>query len=150
MKQVLYSYADKYVNAENYSDIAPFAPYRDTVTDYGVFYTTGEYVIYRGFLFSANFPAINTDDSRRAAMVHDFFYELMKRGVLSREHRYDVDYLFYNQLLEDGMIPLRAWYWFRAVREFGDNALDSPYPKIYSSPNRNPLVAGSQLNQFFK
>lgn len=138
MKQCAWVEADKYVNVEDYYDVAPFKPQKNIRTRYGEFNRDGSYVIYEGFLYSANFPAINSDDSRRGAMIHDFFYLLMKQGHLSRDFRYEVDYYFYNILLEDGMIELRAYYWFRAVRVGGDDALDSPPPKVTRSPQVRP------------
>lgn len=148
MKQIAFVDADKYIVAKEYKDIAPFKPSKAILTSYGVFLTSGEYIIKAGFLFSANSPAINTFESRRAACVHDFFYSLMKDGHLPRSLRYEVDYLFYNILLEDGMISFRAYYWFQAVRIGGDNALDSAPPKVQYSPRAeldlvkqpNPLV----------
>lgn len=137
MKQIAFIDADKYLAALDYQDIAPFKPKKDIKTSYGSFLATGEYVIKAGFLFSANWPAINTLDSRRAAGVHDFFYNLMKDGLLPRSYRYDADYLLYNILLEDGMIPLRAFGWFKAVRLGGDEALDSPRAKVQYAP-RDP------------
>lgn len=142
MKQIEYSNADKFVLAKDYFDIAPFAPKDTILTSYGAFYPTGEYKVSRGFLFSANRPAINTEDSKRASMVHDAFYSFMKDGYLSRDYREAVDKLFYDMLIEDGMVSFRAWYWYKAVRVGGENALNSPYPKVKKAPPANTLVAG--------
>lgn len=150
VKQIKYSLADKFVLAENYSGLAPFVPLKDIVTSYGAFYTTGEYFIFRGFLFSANRPAINTEDSIRASCNHDFFYNLMKDGLLNRDYREVVDKLFYEHLIEDGMVGFRALYWWKAVRIGGDDALDSPYPKIKIAPPNETKVAGWQLATMFK
>jgi hypothetical protein len=140
MTKVAYCEADKYILAKDYYDVAPYAPENTILTTYGAFYPDGQYKVSRGFLFSANFPAINTKNSRRAAMVHDFFYTLMKDEYLSRDFRYDVDYLFYNQLKADGMTSLRAWYWFKAVRIGGNNALNSPKPTIQYAPEDDKKV----------
>lgn len=141
MKQDTHCYwveSDKYINAENYHGIAPFYPPKNIETSYGEFLVDGCYAINRGFLFSANSPAINTDDSKRGAMVHDFFYMLMKDNLLSRDYRKPVDMLFRYILLEDGMLPIRARYWYLAVRVGGDNALDSARPKVNKSPKETP------------
>jgi hypothetical protein len=139
MKQIAYYDADKFIFAESYKDIAPFKPKNDIHTPYGSFLITGEYHIKAGFNFSANWPAANTEDSKRGSGVHDFFYSLMKDGYLPRSYRYDVDYLFYNILLEDNMIPLRAFGWFKAVRLGGDAALDAPKPRVKYAP-RDPAT----------
>lgn len=150
MKHIAYSRADKFVLAKNYYDIAPFAPEKTILTTYGAFYPSGEYKVSTGFLFSANFPAINTEDSKRASMAHDFFYNLMKDGHLSRDCREAVDKLMYDMLIEDDMPSLRAWYWYKAVRVGGESALNSPYPKIILAPPRNTLVAGHQVRDALK
>lgn len=136
MKQVCFVDADKYVLAENYYDIADFAPENDIHCSYGSFLETGEYLIKEGFLFSANSPAINTFNTRRAACVHDFMFSLMKDGHLDRRHFDAVNYLFYDQLREDGMMAHRAWYWYRAVQTFGLKVLDTPRPPKQYSPKK--------------
>jgi hypothetical protein len=139
MKQIAFVESDKYIVAKEYQDIAPFKPEKAILTSYGVFYPNGEYVIKAGFLFSASWPAMNTFDTRRAACVHDYFYNLMKDGHLPRIYRKDVDKLFHKMLREDGMNLVRAKYWYLAVRIGGDKALDSPAPKIQYSPSNIPV-----------
>jgi hypothetical protein len=134
MKQIIFNDADKFVVHHDYLDRAWFAPIDDIRTEYGLFLRGGEFLIKRGFLFSANFPAINTFNTRRSACVHDFFYSLMKDGWLGRNYRQQVDELFYDHLREDGMNPLRAYYWFQAVRVGGEAALNKPRPMPMSSP----------------
>lgn len=150
MKHIVYSHADKYVLAEDYSDKAPFKPEIDIHVSYGHLLANGDYKIAKGFLFSANSPAINTEDSKRAACCHDFFYSLMKDGSLSRDYREAVDRLFYDHLIQDSMIGLRAWYWYKAVRIGGDAALDSPWPKKIKAPRDESLPAGHQLRDVLK
>lgn len=133
--------SDKYINAENYHGIATFYPPHNIETSYGDFLVDGCYTINKGFLFSANSPAINTDDSKRGAMVHDFFYMLMKDKLLSRDYRKPVDMLFRDMLLDDGMFPIRVRYWYLAVRIGGSKALDSPRAKITKSPKQTPKDA---------
>ncbi len=135
MNQLAYRLAEKFVVHAPYHGIAPFKPPLTIQTDYGIFYATGEYTIYAGFLFDANFPAINTKESQRASGNHDFFYHLMKDGLLPRSYRYDVDYLFYNILIADGMLDFRALYWWKAVRVGGEVALDSATAAIRYCPS---------------
>jgi hypothetical protein len=139
MKQIAYFDSDKFLLAESYKDVAPFKPQKDIFTEYGYFLRSGEYFIKAGFHYSANWPAINTEDSKRGSCVHDFFYSLIKDGHLPRSYRYDIDYLFYNILLEDNMNPLRALGWFKAVRLGGDAALDAPKPRVKYAP-RDPAT----------
>jgi hypothetical protein len=133
-KQIVFVPADKYVLAEDYDDIAPFRPSINIETSYGFFSTTGAYRIRRGFLFSANWPAINTFNTRRGAAVHDFFYSLMKDGFIDFSFRDHADYLLYDMLREDGMPDFRAYYWLKAVQIGGEAALRSPRPPKQYSP----------------
>jgi hypothetical protein len=137
MKQIVFNDADKYVVHEDYYDVAPFKPTEDIRAPYGTFWKTGEYIVNRGFLFSANFPAINTFNTRRAACVHDFFYTLMKDGYLDKSYRDHADYLLYDHLREDGMPSFRAFYWLKAVQVAGGAVLNSSKPK----PQRSPKLA---------
>jgi hypothetical protein len=137
MKQIAFVEADKFIVAVAYHDNAPFLPPETIRTSYGTFYSTGEYIIHPGFLFSANWPAINTFNTRRAACVHDFFYTLMKDGYLPRSYRDHADYLLYDMLREDGMPSFRAFYWLKAVQLGGEAALNSPKPYIQYSPVEN-------------
>lgn len=135
VKQIAFVEADKYILAKPYYGLAPFKPPKTFKTSYGTFYETGEYVINAGFLFSANFPAINTFETRRAACIHDFYYALMKDGHLDRSYRDDADHLLHSMLLEDGVNPFRAAWWLTAVRIGGEKALNSKPPQVQYSPS---------------
>jgi hypothetical protein len=134
LKKIAFVEADKYILVEQYFDVAPFKPLRSIFTKYGAFYSSGEYKINEGFLFSANFPAINTFNTRRGACVHDFFYCLIKDGYLERSLRNQIDYYFYDLLKQDGMPDYRAFYWLQAVQFGGENALNTPSPQKQYSP----------------
>jgi hypothetical protein len=134
-KQIAFLNADEYVLVEPYTDVAPFKPPTLIKTEYGRFRENGEYVIHKGFMFSASGPTLDTESTHRGACVHDFFYSLMKDGYLSKDYRDDADYLLYDMLREDGMSDFRAWYWLRGVRAFGGFALDSEKPKVMYAPS---------------
>jgi len=152
MKQIKYTLADKFINVEDYIDTAPFTPENNISVSYGYFTKDGVFCINKGFLFSANFPAINTKNSRRGALIHDFFYELIKDGQLSRKYRKAVDNHFHTILIEDGMSAVRAGMWLKAVRLGGTNALNTPKPKIEIAPGEpeDPLPAGWQVQSLLQ
>lgn len=149
MKQVKYTLAPKFVNAEDYSDIAPYKTDVLIQTSYGEFDVDGRYTIKKGYLYSANFPAINTKNSRRGAMIHDFFYDLIKDGYLARIYKQPVDQYFHQILLEDKMTPARAAYWLKAVQLGGDAALDAARPPVLTAPvlSKDVLEPGWQLKK---
>jgi hypothetical protein len=133
--KLAYIAADKYLVADRYVAIMPFLPPMDIRTEFVDFFADGTLVIREGFNFSANWPAINTEDSRRGAAEHDALYWLMKLDLLDRRvYREKVDLRLYEVLREDGMVDFRAWYWYKAVRVGGDDALNSPFPAIKYAP----------------
>jgi hypothetical protein len=62
---------------------------------------------------------IQDDSNRRASLVHDVLYQLKREGKLPDVSRQLIDKVFYEMLLEDGMNPLRARYYYLAVRTLG-------------------------------
>lgn len=54
---------------------------------------------------------------KRASLVHDALYQLLRQAYLDREiWRRPIDKLFYDILREDGLWLVRARVWYRAVR----------------------------------
>jgi hypothetical protein len=48
-------------------------------------------------------------------------------------------------LIECGILDVRAWAWYQAVQIGGNDALDSPRPRIYFAPP-NPDDVPKQIN----
>jgi hypothetical protein len=59
----------------------------------------------------------------RASLVHDALYDLIREGVLNKNHRKKADKLFRKICLEDGMGKWEAWRVYTAVRLWGWKAL---------------------------
>lgn len=75
--------------------------------------------------YSSDGPSGPTWDSRsamRAVFVRDALYELGRKCAIPRRARYAADLIFHRLLMEDGMMPIRAWAWFRGVRWFAFQA----------------------------
>ncbi len=64
-------------------------------------------------------PTFDTKTFMRGSLAHDALYQLMREGLLDREHRKLADQLLRKICLEDGMNRFRAWYVYKAVRVFG-------------------------------
>ncbi len=136
-----YRRADIFLVDKEYRAITPIKPIQDINTALITLTVGGILIVQPNFDFSASRPAINTWDAIRAACEHDAFYWLMKNGFLSKDYREQIDYHFYNRLLEDGMLPHRALYWWRAVRLAGGLVLDSaPPPVLIAPPNKQAFV----------
>lgn len=67
----------------------------------------------------ASGPAIDTDSFMRGSLVHDALYQMIKLKLISSSFRKKADKILMKICLEDGMIKIRAWWVYRAVRFFG-------------------------------
>lgn len=67
-------------------------------------------------------PAFDTPNFMRASLVHDALYQLLSEGKLSQDFRDEADDTMYRICREDGMIAIRAWWCYQAVRVFGGAA----------------------------
>lgn len=64
-------------------------------------------------------PTIDTDDWFDASLVHDIFYQMIRRRKLPLVKRRLADLEMHRVLLESQMPRARAWWSFWAVRIFG-------------------------------
>ncbi|NQY10921.1 MAG: DUF1353 domain-containing protein [Flavobacteriales bacterium] len=58
----------------------------------------------------------NTLNYKRASLVHDVLYQLLRMEELPQSLVIPVDKLFQKILTEDGMSRLRAWSWHTGLR----------------------------------
>lgn len=73
--------------------------------------------IHRGYAWDGpSGPALDSKSAMRASLVHDALYQLMREGVLDEAYRINADQTLRDLCVEDGMSPLRAWFWFKAVQ----------------------------------
>jgi hypothetical protein len=79
-------------------------------------------------------PTRDDRTNMRAGLVHDGLYELMRLGMLDQDFRKAADETFYGILKEDGCAPLRAWYYYQAVRIGGASSAAFAPPVIYHAP----------------
>ena len=82
--------------------------------------SSGILTVCKGYSWDgASGPTLDTKNSMVAALVHDAFYELMRKQCISIDNRPEVDKLFYTLLLKNGMNKIRSWVWYRAVKKCG-------------------------------
>jgi hypothetical protein len=148
-RQIAYVYSDRYTFERDEEFHLSFKPLKNIVTPYCTFFTNGVLLIRKGFQWSANFPAVNTPSTRPASGVHDCGYQMIKDGYLKRNPYKDLfDMAMRDILLECKVLDARAWAWYQAVQIGGDEALESPRPRIYFAPSNpddvpkanNPLI----------
>jgi len=87
-------------------------------------------------------PTIDTLNFMRGSLVHDALYQLIREGKLSKDpHREIADKILREMCRQDDMSAIRAWWVYRAVRWFGDPAVDPAKSKpIVYAPKGCPGI----------
>ncbi len=67
-------------------------------------------------------PTIDTENFMRGSLVHDALYQLMRMNLLPLRWRDHCDQLLRQICIEDGMSWIRAWWVYRALYRFGEDA----------------------------
>jgi hypothetical protein len=123
MNAVTYRKGYKYQLVENYRHSVPIMPQFDINTEYLELTFTGGLFIAKGYAWDgASGPTFDTLSFIRGSLVHDALYQLMRLGLLEQYWREEADKLLRDMCREDGMGRVRAWYVYRAVRQFGGDA----------------------------
>ncbi|MHC1697775.1 MAG: hypothetical protein AB9919_06905 [Geobacteraceae bacterium] len=126
----------KYQLLGDYSSQTVIRPPQAIETEYISLTRQGLLTIRKGYAWNgANKPAINNKTIRRGSLVHDALYQLIGCGLLAIEHRITADQLLRIVCLEDGMIRIRAWWVYQAVRLGGASCAKEPdEPEIEYAP----------------
>ncbi|PWJ38462.1 DUF1353 domain-containing protein [Sediminitomix flava] len=64
----------------------------------------------------ASGPTIDTENSMKASLVHDAFYQLFREGYLPQSEVKSTDQLFKTMLRDAGMSKFRSFYWYLGLR----------------------------------
>jgi len=100
-------------------------PKEDIKTEFFCLRSTGMLDIHTGYAWDgASGPTLNTDNTMIPALVHDAFYQLMRKGHLPIEYRKAVDNELDRMLKNRGMWWIRRKYWLAGVRLFGGSSAD--------------------------
>jgi hypothetical protein len=89
----------------------------------------------------ASGPTVDTDDAIIGSLVHDALYQLIRCCALDPKWRKAADQEFHRILLADGMIPIRAAAWYKAVRIFGESSAEASGEK--------PLLVAPKTSERF-
>ncbi len=82
--------------------------------------TNGLLTIKKGYAWDGpSGPTIDTPNFMRGSLVHDALYQLMREERIAQDYRAYADMLLRKICLEDSMIPIRAWWVYKAVRLCG-------------------------------
>ena len=84
---------------------------------------TGRLILKTGYAWNGpSGPTWDTKSGQQGSVKHDALYQLMVLNAISRSLKEAADFVFYQTLLDDGMHPWRAWYWYKGVQKFGVDA----------------------------
>jgi hypothetical protein len=112
---------------EGYSISTPFV----SLTSAGVLHLA------RGYAWDGpSGPTLDTLDSMRGSAEHDGFYKLMRMGLIPLSERAAADRRFLATILQDGMNPARANFWFAGVDHLAAAAAN---PKNKKRVHRAPI-----------
>lgn len=111
----------KYMLLETYSTyVGIFPPGPPIYTDYLELSREGVMKIRAGYAWDGpSGPAIDTPAFMRGSLLHDAGYQIIRRGLLSKDFRPAFDRLLRDTCLLDGMNPIRAAWVFASVRSMG-------------------------------
>jgi len=114
----------------------PIYPKQDISTEFIFLSTIGQMIIWEGYSWDgASGPTYDDKYNMRGSLIHDALYQLIRFGHLEISHRKTADYILYITCLEDGMLKLRAKYYYWAVRKFASFAASPKrIKKVYNAP----------------
>lgn len=122
----------KYVLEEPFTEQTAIFPPRKLITEHVILTTDGWLFANKGFPFDgASGLAVDTPTNMRAAATHDALYYLMRCGLLDIKWRERADNELRRIMIErtrdNGWLGrtwgwLRAQYYYRAVRIFGESS----------------------------
>jgi hypothetical protein len=104
--------------------------------DYFTLTENGRLIVRKGYAWDgASGPTFDTKSSMRASLVHDVFCQAMRDGRMSFDYQDQVNALFRQHCIEDGMWSWRASAWHAAV-EFADagNPDQGPDRRVLEAP----------------
>ena len=123
MKVIRYKGGYKYQLAEACVTHVSIHPTHHVSSDFIVLSTDGVLIVDKGYAWDGpSGPTIDTKNFMRGSLVHDALYQLMREGLLPEEWRDMADRELQRICIEDGMWKIRAWWVYRAVRDFGHSS----------------------------
>lgn len=117
----------KYQLASDYSIKTKVKPKKEINTPFIQLNTKGFLIIKEGYAWDGTSgPVLDTDHNIRASLVHDAFYQLMRKRELTPRKAYKdkADKLFREMCKEDGVLSPIAQLYYEALKRFGNPSTD--------------------------
>lgn len=135
MNVIKYRGGYKYQLAAGHATKVFVFPTVHIATEYIVLSKEGVLVINEGYAWDGpSGPTVDTKNFMRGSLVHDALYQLMREGLLPEYWREQADKELQRICIEDGMWRIRAWWVYRAVRDFGGSSAAICKTQILEAP----------------
>ena len=125
-KTIEYRSGYKYQLAEDFHADIAIKPRADIDTPYIALDTKGNLTVKSGYAwYGTSGPVLDTDYNRRASLVHDALYQLMRMKKISAKDNKDIaDKLFKKMCREDGVLKPVAKVYYEALKALGKPSTD--------------------------
>ena len=128
--RIFYRSGYLYQLAADYRTRVPINPPASVKTEWIELSPGGELHIRSGYAWDGpSGPTIDTASAMRGSLIHDSLYQLIRLGHLGAACRETADQVYEDACLEDGMLSVRAWAHFKALRLFGGSSAESSAEK---------------------
>lgn len=125
----------KYQLAEAFVTKVNIYPPQHIGLDFIILGIDGTLMINKGYAWDGcSGPTWDDKTNMRAGLVHDCISQLMREKKLDCGWRETADSDFRRICLEDGMGAFRAWYYWKAVRLFGESSAKWQESIILTAP----------------
>jgi len=127
----------KYQVKDDFIIATDIKPKSNILSDFINLDTDGILTIRKGYAWDGcSGPTWDTKSTMRAGCVHDAFFQLMRLNVLDRnQYFHPVNKLFYFMLRQDGVLWLRAEYYYKAVEKISWRyTMSKKDPEIQEAP----------------
>lgn len=121
----------KYQLAKDYKIATSIKPQKDIDTQFIALDKQGNLTVKSGYAWDGTSgPVVDTEHNLRASLVHDAFYQLMRRKHLeASKHKDKADKLFRKMCKEDGVPSTVAQVYYEALKLLGKPASDPSHAK---------------------
>lgn len=135
MNVIKYRDGYKYQLANGYAVQTAVFPPRHIATDFIILATNGMLIINQGYAWDGcSGPTWDDKTNMRAGLVHDALFQLMRNKLLDVGWRHTADDELRRICKEDGMSAWRAWYYWKAVRMFGESSAEWQEDEVLTAP----------------
>lgn len=137
-RRISYRTGYKHQLAADYSIQTDLTPIEAINNDFIALTLDGYLTVKKGYAWDGTSgPVKDTKQNLRASLVHDAFYQLMRREYLkpTDDYKDKADQLFRDMCIEDGVFPTMAEVYYEVLKRLGEPATEPENVKeVYYAP----------------